>query len=114
MAVRKVRAIGRTAPEALLRPVMRLTPGIDPDDLQFIRRYAVFPNARALRRIPVRVRLPVRLRIRLPVRLAVLRSVFAVAGLAAGLVSGLVIVGYGRRDWTTVRDVVGAHLAAQR
>ena len=37
----------RTAPEALLRPLMRLTPGVNPDDLQFIRRHAVFPNARA-------------------------------------------------------------------
>jgi nucleoside-diphosphate-sugar epimerase len=37
----------RTAPEALLRPLMRLTPGVDPDDLQFLRRHAVFPNARA-------------------------------------------------------------------
>jgi nucleoside-diphosphate-sugar epimerase len=37
----------RTAPEVLLRPVMRLTPGVDPGDLQFVRRHAVFPNARA-------------------------------------------------------------------
>lgn len=37
----------RTAPEALLRPLMRITPGVDPDDLQFIRRHAVFPNTRA-------------------------------------------------------------------
>ena len=37
----------RTGPEALLRPLMRLTPGVNPDDLQFIRRHAVFPNARA-------------------------------------------------------------------
>jgi 2-alkyl-3-oxoalkanoate reductase len=37
----------RTAPEALLRPLMRITPGVDPDDLQFIRRHAIFPNTRA-------------------------------------------------------------------
>jgi nucleoside-diphosphate-sugar epimerase len=37
----------RTAPTALLRPAMRLTPGVDPDDLQFLMRRAVYPNARA-------------------------------------------------------------------
>ena len=37
----------RTAPTALLRPLMRLTPGVDPDDLQFLMRRAVYPNARA-------------------------------------------------------------------
>jgi nucleoside-diphosphate-sugar epimerase len=37
----------RTAPVALLRPLMRLTPGVDPDDLQFLMRRAVYPNARA-------------------------------------------------------------------
>ena len=37
----------RTAPEAILRPLMRVTPGVDPGDLQFVRRHAVFPNARA-------------------------------------------------------------------
>jgi nucleoside-diphosphate-sugar epimerase len=37
----------RTAPVAVMRPVMRLTPGVDPDDLQFLMRRAVFPNARA-------------------------------------------------------------------
>jgi nucleoside-diphosphate-sugar epimerase len=26
---------------------MRVTPGIDPDDLQFLMRRAVYPNARA-------------------------------------------------------------------
>lgn len=45
------RMLGRsgvpTAPTALLRPVMRLTPGVDPDDLQFLMRRAVYPNARA-------------------------------------------------------------------
>jgi nucleoside-diphosphate-sugar epimerase len=37
----------RTAPVAVLRPVLRLTPGVDPDDLQFLMRRAVFPNTRA-------------------------------------------------------------------
>ena len=37
----------RTAPTALLRPLMRLTPGVDPDDLIFLMRRAVYPNARA-------------------------------------------------------------------
>jgi nucleoside-diphosphate-sugar epimerase len=37
----------RTAPVALLRPLMRLTPGVDADDLQFVMRRAVYPNARA-------------------------------------------------------------------
>jgi nucleoside-diphosphate-sugar epimerase len=37
----------RTAPVALLRPLMRVTPGVDPDDLQFLMRRAVYPNARA-------------------------------------------------------------------
>jgi nucleoside-diphosphate-sugar epimerase len=37
----------RTAPVALLRPLMRITPGVDPDDLQFLMRRAVYPNARA-------------------------------------------------------------------
>ena len=37
----------RTAPSALLRPLMRLTPGVDADDLQFLMRRAVYPNARA-------------------------------------------------------------------
>jgi nucleoside-diphosphate-sugar epimerase len=37
----------RTAPAALLRPAMRLTPGVDADDLQFLMRRAVYPNARA-------------------------------------------------------------------
>jgi nucleoside-diphosphate-sugar epimerase len=37
----------RTAPAAILRPLMRLTPGVDPDDLIFLMRHAVYPNARA-------------------------------------------------------------------
>jgi nucleoside-diphosphate-sugar epimerase len=37
----------RTAPTALLRPLMRITPGVNPDDLQFLMRRAVYPNARA-------------------------------------------------------------------
>ncbi len=37
----------RTAPTALLRQLSRLMPGVDPDDLQFLMRRAVFPNARA-------------------------------------------------------------------
>ena len=45
------RMLGRkgvpTAPTTLLRPVLRLIPGVDPDDLQFLMRHAVFPNARA-------------------------------------------------------------------
>jgi nucleoside-diphosphate-sugar epimerase len=37
----------RTAPKAVLRPLMRLTPGVNPDDLIFLMRRAVYPNARA-------------------------------------------------------------------
>lgn len=37
----------RTAPTALLRAVMRIMPGVDPDDLQFLMRRAIYPNARA-------------------------------------------------------------------
>ena len=37
----------RTAPRAVLRPLMRLTPGVNPDDLIFLMRRAVYPNARA-------------------------------------------------------------------
>jgi nucleoside-diphosphate-sugar epimerase len=37
----------RTAPVALLRPLMRITPGVDPGGLKFIMRRAVYPNARA-------------------------------------------------------------------
>jgi nucleoside-diphosphate-sugar epimerase len=37
----------RTAPVALLRPMMRLAPGVNPDDLIFLMRRAVYPNARA-------------------------------------------------------------------
>ena len=37
----------RTAPAALLRPLMRLTPDVNPDDLIFLMRRAVYPNARA-------------------------------------------------------------------
>ena len=37
----------RTAPTGVLRPLMRLTPGIDADDLIFLMRRAVYPNARA-------------------------------------------------------------------
>ncbi len=37
----------RTAPAALLRPLMRVTPGVDPDDLIFLMRRATYPNARA-------------------------------------------------------------------
>jgi nucleoside-diphosphate-sugar epimerase len=37
----------RTAPAGLLRPLMRLTPGVDPDNLIFLMRRAVYPNARA-------------------------------------------------------------------
>ena len=44
------RMLGRrvpAAPAALLRPVMRLMPGVDPADLVFLMRRAVYPNARA-------------------------------------------------------------------
>jgi len=37
----------RTAPAAVLRPLMRLTPGVNPDDLTFLMRRAVYPNTRA-------------------------------------------------------------------
>ena len=37
----------RTAPKAVLRPLMRLTPGVNPDDLIFLMRRATYPNARA-------------------------------------------------------------------
>jgi nucleoside-diphosphate-sugar epimerase len=37
----------RTAPAAVLRPLMRLTPGVNADDLIFLMRRAVYPNARA-------------------------------------------------------------------
>ena len=37
----------RTAPAAVLRPLMRLAPGVDPDDLIFLMRRAVYPNTRA-------------------------------------------------------------------
>ena len=37
----------RTVPTALLRPLMRFTPGVDADELQFLMRHAVYPNARA-------------------------------------------------------------------
>jgi nucleoside-diphosphate-sugar epimerase len=37
----------RTAPKAVLRPLMRLTPGVDPDDLIFLMRRATYPNTRA-------------------------------------------------------------------
>ena len=37
----------RTAPAALLRPLMRLTPGVNPDDLIFLMRRATYPNGRA-------------------------------------------------------------------
>ena len=37
----------RTAPTAILRPVMRLVPGVDAADLIFLMRRAVYPNARA-------------------------------------------------------------------
>ena len=37
----------RTAPAGLLRPLMRLTPGVNADDLIFLMRRAVYPNARA-------------------------------------------------------------------
>jgi nucleoside-diphosphate-sugar epimerase len=37
----------RTAPAAVLRPLMRLTPGVNPDDLIFLMRRATYPNNRA-------------------------------------------------------------------
>ena len=37
----------RTAPAAVLRPLMRLTPGVNRDDLIFLMRRAVYPNTRA-------------------------------------------------------------------
>lgn len=37
----------RTAPTRLLRQLMRLAPGVDPDDIVFLMRRAVYPNARA-------------------------------------------------------------------
>jgi nucleoside-diphosphate-sugar epimerase len=37
----------RSAPGPLLRAGMRLTPGVNPDDLIFLMRRAVYPNARA-------------------------------------------------------------------
>ena len=37
----------RTAPAAVLRPLMRLTPGVNPGELIFLMRRAVYPNARA-------------------------------------------------------------------
>ena len=37
----------RTAPAAVLRPLMRLTPGVNADELIFLMRRAVYPNARA-------------------------------------------------------------------
>lgn len=37
----------RTVPAPVLRPVMRLTPGVDPDDVTFLMRRAAYPNARA-------------------------------------------------------------------
>jgi nucleoside-diphosphate-sugar epimerase len=39
----------RTAPAALLRPLMRLTPSVHPDGLIFMQRRAVYPNERARR-----------------------------------------------------------------
>ena len=39
----------RTAPSALLRPLIRLTPGLHPDSLIFMQRRAVYPNERARR-----------------------------------------------------------------
>lgn len=38
-----------TAPAALLRPLMRVTPGVHPDSLIFLQRRAVYPNERARR-----------------------------------------------------------------
>ena len=37
----------RTAPTAILRAAMRLVPGVDPADLIFLMRRAVYPNTRA-------------------------------------------------------------------
>ncbi len=37
----------RTAPAGVLRPLMRVTPGVNADDLVFLMRRAVYPNARA-------------------------------------------------------------------
>ena len=37
----------RTAPAPVLRPLMRLAPGVNADDLIFLMRHAVYPNARA-------------------------------------------------------------------
>jgi nucleoside-diphosphate-sugar epimerase len=37
----------RTAPNAILRLLMRITPGVSPDTMQFLMRRAVYPNARA-------------------------------------------------------------------
>jgi len=37
----------RTAPAGVLRPLMRVAPGVNPDDLIFLMRRAVYPNARA-------------------------------------------------------------------
>jgi nucleoside-diphosphate-sugar epimerase len=37
----------RTAPAAVLRPLMRLTPGVNPADLIFLMRRAAYPNTRA-------------------------------------------------------------------
>jgi nucleoside-diphosphate-sugar epimerase len=37
----------RTAPSAVLRQLMRITPGVRPDDLQFLMRKALYPNQRA-------------------------------------------------------------------
>jgi nucleoside-diphosphate-sugar epimerase len=37
----------RTAPASVLRPLMRLTPGVHPDGLIFLQRHAVYPNTRA-------------------------------------------------------------------
>jgi nucleoside-diphosphate-sugar epimerase len=39
----------RTAPAALLRPLMRVTPGVHPDSLIFLSRRAAYPNERARR-----------------------------------------------------------------
>jgi nucleoside-diphosphate-sugar epimerase len=37
----------RTAPNAILRLLMRITPGVSADTMQFLMRRAVYPNARA-------------------------------------------------------------------
>jgi nucleoside-diphosphate-sugar epimerase len=37
----------RTAPTFLIRQVLRLTPGLGPDDAQFLMRRALYPNERA-------------------------------------------------------------------